>query len=142
LDISKVYTFTKLRTLLSIDGLGIMKILKLVDFFGSIDNLFASENDHLLNSNKITPHLIQKLLLAQQRYKSNNSVYENEIEQVEKIGAKIITYWDNQYPQQLKNIYYPPLILYVIGELTENDFQSISIPLISSNFHEVKQGNP
>ena len=69
----------------------------------------------------------EKLLSAQQQFKTVKSIYENEIEQVENIGAKVITYWDDQYPQQLKNIYYPPLILYVLGDLTENDSQSISI---------------
>lgn len=127
MEISKVYSFIKLRTLLSIDGLGIMRILKLVEFFGSIENLFAIENEHLLNSDKITPNLTQKLLLAQHKYKTVFSIYEKEIEQVEKIGANIVTYWDKQYPQQLKNIYYPPLILYVLGNLTKDDFQSISI---------------
>jgi len=127
LEISKVNSFIKLRTLLSVDGLGIMKILKLVDIFGSIDNLFTIDTRESRSNDKISTKLLHKLLLAQQKYKETFSIYENEIEQVENIGAEIITYWDIQYPQQLKNIYYPPLILYVLGDLTENDSQSISI---------------
>ena len=127
MEISKVNSFIKLRTLLSIDGLGIMSILKLVDMFGSIDNLFATEPASSLSNVKISSKLFHKLQLAQQKYNTVFSLHENEIGQIEKIGGKIITYWDNQYPQQLKNIYYPPLILYVLGDLDENDSQSISI---------------
>jgi len=127
LEISKVNSFIKLRTLLSIDGLGIMKILKLVEIFGSIDNLFTIDARSTISSDKISSNLFQKLLLAQQKYRTQFSIYENEIEQMENNGAKIITYWDNQYPQQLKNIYYPPLILYTLGNLIASDFQSISI---------------
>ena len=127
MDISKINSFIKLRTLLSVDGLGIMKILKLVDIFGTIDNLFTIDVKSTTSNNKISSHLFQKLKLAHQKYATDCSIYEDEIEDVEKIGAKIITYWDDQYPQQLKNIYFPPLILYVLGDLTENDSQSISI---------------
>lgn len=127
MEISKVNSFIKLRTLLSVDGLGIMKILKLVDIFGSIDNLFIIDTSSPTSNDKNSSKLIQKLELARQKYKTAFSIYENEIEQVENIGAKIITFWDNEYPQHLKNIYYPPLILYVLGDITENDSQSISI---------------
>lgn len=127
MEISKVNSFIRLRTLLSVDGLGIMKILKLVEIFGSIEKLFTIDPGLSISNYKISSNLFQKLLLAQRKYRSLIPIYESEVEQVEKIGAKIITYWDNQYPQQLKNIYYPPLILYVLGDLTQNDSQSISI---------------
>lgn len=127
MEISKVNLFLQLRTLLSIDGLGIMKILKLVDLYGSVDSLFSTATKPKVLHNQISPNLLNKLHLAQQRYIVTNSKYENEIERMEQFGAKIITYWDKDYPQQLKHIYYPPLILYVFGNLTENDFQSISI---------------
>lgn len=127
MDISEVNSFIKLRTLLSVDGLGIMSILKLADLFGSIDNLFIVETWSSESKDKISSKLLQKLHLAQQKYDSVFSLYEKEIEQVVKIGGKIVTYWDNKYPQLLKNIYYPPLILYILGNVIDNDSQSISI---------------
>ncbi len=33
----------------------------------------------------------------------------------------IVTWWDNEYPQLLKEIYYPPTLLYVQGQLQVND---------------------
>ncbi len=127
MEIEKINLFTKLKTLLSIDGLGIMRILKLVEVFGSIDNLFSLKHDVLFNSNKLTPNLAEKLLLAQQKYLNNPTLCEKEIAANERIGAQIITYWDKEYPQQLKNIYYPPLILYILGKIENSDSQSISV---------------
>lgn len=39
---------------------------------------------------------------------------------LDKINAKIVTYWDDEYPELLRNIYFPPLLIYVIGEM-KND---------------------
>ncbi len=44
-----------------------------------------------------------------------------ELEYVEKNNIKIISYFDNEYPKQLKQIQYPPIILYVKGNLKEMD---------------------
>ena len=105
MKISEVNSFIKLRTLLSVDGLGIMSILKLVEILGSIDNLFTFEVGSSQSKDGISSKLLQKLQLAQKKYDTIFSLYEKEIEQIEKIGGKIITYWDNQYPKHLKNIY-------------------------------------
>ena len=43
------------------------------------------------------------------------------------MGARIVTVWDNTYPSILKKIYDPPLLLYVIGEFTEQDNYAISV---------------
>ena len=43
--------------------------------------------------------------------------WEREMERAEKMGVKIVTEADDEYPQQLRNIPSPPLALYVAGSV-------------------------
>lgn len=50
-----------------------------------------------------------------------------ELELVERFGAKIVTRNSREYPRELKEIYNPPIVLYVWGELTEKDHRAMSV---------------
>lgn len=52
---------------------------------------------------------------------------EIQLEAAHKSNARIITIWDEQYPELLKNIPYPPIILYVAGGLQDADKISIGV---------------
>jgi DNA processing protein len=52
---------------------------------------------------------------------------EKEISLAEKRNVKIITRLDEDYPEQLKNIYSPPLVLYIQGNLPVKDEPAIAI---------------
>lgn len=88
MKISEVNSFNRLRTLLSVDGLGIMSILKLVEIFGSIDNVFTLENHSSSTKKKVSSNLMQKLQIAKGKYVSDQDLYKNEIEQMEKLVVK------------------------------------------------------
>lgn len=123
----RINNFTKIRALLDLEGIGVVKLLKLVDVFGSINNVFSCDKESLIIEGKLSKVLSERVY---QQIKTNNSSfqkYEQEIAIIEKLDGKIVTYWDKEYPQQLKNIYYPPLILYMLGTYEENDIQAISI---------------
>jgi DNA processing protein len=42
-------------------------------------------------------------------------------------GFEILTYWDEDYPNLLKEILHPPAILYILGKMSKADSFSISI---------------
>ncbi|MDB5033277.1 MAG: processing protein [Chlorobi bacterium] len=44
-----------------------------------------------------------------------------------KLGAAIIQFWDDRYPDALRQIYAPPITLYVMGEIQEGDARAIAI---------------
>jgi len=44
-----------------------------------------------------------------------------------KVNGSIISFWDKEYPEQLKNIYDPPVLLFVRGKLSPNDNYSIAV---------------
>ena len=79
----------------------------------------------------MTPDIIRKLLLYASikeggdysriiRYiHENNFPPDEEIEQADKfIKSGYITYLDEEYPQELKRIYRPPLVLYYYGDIS------------------------
>src|SRR5262249_41457200 len=52
---------------------------------------------------------------------------EAELQRIEKSGVKVVCRDDAGYPKNLREIYDPPLVLYVKGELTECDALAIAI---------------
>lgn len=50
-----------------------------------------------------------------------------QIEEAEKHEATILHFWNDGYPERLRQIYSPPIALYVAGTLTEEDARSIAI---------------
>ena len=49
------------------------------------------------------------------------------LEKTERIGAQIMTYWDDDYPYLLREIYDPPLMLWIKGDRSVLDTNAISI---------------
>ncbi|MDR0926185.1 MAG: DNA-processing protein DprA [Ignavibacteria bacterium] len=60
-------------------------------------------------------------------YKQLSNEAAEQIALAEKNDIQIVTYWDDAYPQLLKEIDDPPIVLYVKGTLQQSDALSISI---------------
>ena len=57
----------------------------------------------------------------------DSAALEAEISSASKLGLKIITLFDQEYPENLKNISGAPLVLYCLGSLTKQDSCAIAI---------------
>lgn len=49
------------------------------------------------------------------------------LEKTERIGAELMTYWDDDYPRLLREIYDPPFLLWIKGDRTVLDNDSLAI---------------
>lgn len=49
------------------------------------------------------------------------------MEKTEEIGAELMTYWDDDYPRLLREIYDPPILLWIKGDRTVLDNDSLAI---------------
>lgn len=116
-----------LRLLLSIDGVGPVKIRNLLARFSNIHDIFSSDFAYLTSIDGIQPKIAKSILNVKQTSSSIRNDIERELLELEKIRAKIITIWDSEYPPILKKIYDPPIILYYLGELKPEDDFAISI---------------
>jgi len=52
---------------------------------------------------------------------------EEQFSLLNKVNGTIVSFWDDNYPLHLKNIYDPPILLFVRGKLHINDNYSIAI---------------
>ena len=100
-----------LLALHSIDGLGPIRLKKVLDHFE--DPKLAWEADGK-NLRELGIPEITCQLLGETRRKLIPDEY---LESVEKAGLKWMTIFDDDYPKLLKQIYDPPLVFYYIGEI-------------------------
>ena len=111
-----------LLTLSSIRGVGPNKLRALIGRFGTtLDILYASESDLTAVSgiDSITAKKIKNVRV--------NSFAKDQLTKTREYDARLITFWDEQYPEQLKEIYDPPAYLFVRGRLEKSDKFSLAI---------------
>lgn len=104
-----------------IPSIGIKRILKLHNWFGSLADAWQAKESDLHRAGleeKPTQHLLNH------RQKINLNA---EMEKVERVKASLITMLDVNYPELLKEIDSPPAVLYVRGTLSPADRLSISV---------------
>lgn len=95
-----------------ISGIGAARFEALSSHFGSPSAVLNASLDEIAAVRGISMTLAEKIA----SWKKDID-YQAEIEFAEKGGAKIITKFDPEYPAPLKDIYDPPICLYVRGEL-------------------------
>jgi len=93
-----------------IPGFGFKRIKKLFDMFSDFEKIWN------LNFNEIKNVLGENLakIFTTNRDKIN---LDQEIKKYEKLNIQIINFFDNNYPQLLKEIYSPPIILFSRGNI-------------------------
>jgi DNA processing protein len=115
--------FEALVLLNTIPSLGSISITRLLEYFSKPKKVFDADKDALLRVEGLTIKKIEAIKKAKQ----NISSIEREISLAKENKIQILTILDKQYPENLKNIYDPPPVLYVKGELLDCDYNSIAI---------------
>src|SRR5262245_18971571 len=97
--------------LIMIRGIGPRTATQLIDPVGSPAQVFAASRLSL-EKEGLKPGTVQELHDSEILEKANA-----EIERLERLGAVVITLEDEEYPPLLREIYDPPIALYVRGDL-------------------------
>ena len=117
---------TNVRDLLrlsSVPRIGPLKIRALVSHFKDpAEVLNASARDLI----KI-PGIEKKLASNIVHHKDGEAFADEQLRRANKVGARIVTLWDKEYPDILKKIYDPPPFLFVLGKLSSADRSPIAI---------------
>jgi len=106
----------------SIPGVGSKSCLKLVRHFGSVENVYQCSFSVLLASGLINERTARNI--SENR---NLDAINKYLKTVKENGIKVYTINDDEYPENLKNIYDPPPVLYVKGGLKKEDSLAVSI---------------
>jgi DNA processing protein len=110
-------------SLRNVSNLGIQKSKKLLEIFVSPLNIFNASPSELEAVKGIGPSIVCSIKEKDRLFKEA----EEEIEKVTKRGISIISLSDPSYPSLLKEIPDPPLVLYVKGNLTDKDRNSVAV---------------
>lgn len=112
----------RLLILNMIEDLGSIRTQSLLEHFGSLDRVFNAGEDELKRAEGIGPKIAPKIIQS-----IKDIDIKKELELVKRCGVKILTFLDKNYPKNLKNIYDPPVVLYVKGEILPVDDAAIAI---------------
>ena len=108
MDDTSYNKFVKLRTLLSIEGIGPVRVLNLINKFNSIDTIFELSKSDLKDVESINSNLADRIVAGIKNLNSIQKQLDRELEKLEKLNANVILFSDDDYPELLKRIYFPP----------------------------------
>ncbi len=117
----------QLKQLHSIEGIGPQKILSLLGKFQSIEQILNASFNELLLVEGISKTLALKIIKSNESQHIISDELEKELNALDKINANVITFLDESYPSQLKNIYFPPIFLYYKGNIELIGTSSVAI---------------
>ena len=105
-----------------IPGLGSRSFLKLREHFGSAEAILKASLSALREVPDIRRDLAKRIV------ETRDSVnVGRELELVEKFGARVLPCWSEEYPEPLRHIHSPPILLYVRGELQKTDALAVAV---------------
>ncbi|MDK2821955.1 MAG: processing protein [Clostridia bacterium] len=103
-------------------GLGIRRVLRLIEFFGTAKAAWYANESELLKVKGLGKTLVTSLI-----YWRRKKEPERIIEELNHKGIKVVTLIDKEYPIELKRIYDPPPVIYWRGKQLPNKGLKIAI---------------
>ena len=104
-----------------VEGLGFKKLERLLAVFKNTSGILKAKKSELLAVGGIDKNLAENITGL------DKSKLSKELRIMEKVGVRTVSIFDNDYPENLKNIYSPPIILYVKGEIRPEDTDAVAI---------------
>lgn len=105
----------------NVKGLDLRKLEKLLSVFQDASRILKAKKSELLAVNGIDKNLAEGIASLDKKKLSK------ELQMMDKLGVKAVGVFDEDYPENLKTIYSPPIILYVKGEIRPEDRDAIAI---------------
>lgn len=99
--------------------------LMLLEHFGTPENIFYAEEEEYLLVPGMTPKLAEPL-----KDKSTEEA-DRILGDCERLGLRVLTMQDADYPVRLRNIYEPPCLLYVKGRLPAID-EEVAVAMVGT----------
>lgn len=104
-----------------VKGIGPVRFKTLVDAFGSPEAAWNASPEAMAQAG-----LSRKIVTAFQRLRKDVSL-EQVWERLQSLNVQVLTWDDESYPRNLKEIDQPPPVLYVRGSLTPEDEWAVAI---------------
>jgi len=118
-----MFSVRDLLELAFVPRIGPQKIRKLVAHFQSPAQVLQASPRDLIR----VPGIEKKLASNIVHNKGGARFADDQLKRVNRIGARIVTLWDADYPELLKKTYDPPVLLFVLGKFNPRDRHSLAI---------------
>ena len=105
-----------------IEGVGPVRARSLIDFFGDAPKILSASKSDLLRVRNIGEDTAENIANWEKSVD-----LAGELKRVADYGCHVVISADENYPASLREIYDPPLVLYVKGELTGRDKNGIAM---------------
>jgi DNA processing protein len=113
----------ELLRLSSVPRIGPQKIRALVAHFKTSDNVFHASAHELI----AVPGIDKKLASNILHHTTGEKFADEQLKRLNKLGGRIVTLWDKEYPDLLRKIYDPPALLFILGKFKEVDARSLAL---------------
>jgi DNA processing protein len=105
-----------------IEGVGPVRVRQLLNHFGDVTAVFRASRNEILAVRGIGREVGESITNWEK-----NVDLAGELKRVEEYGCHIVTQEDENYPELLREIYDPPIVLYVKGDLRPSDKNGVAI---------------
>ncbi|MDA8219875.1 MAG: DNA-processing protein DprA [Dehalococcoidales bacterium] len=102
-------------------GVGPIKTKRLYDYFGSLAQAWQARASELAAAG-LESRALEAVLAARERVSP-----AREVDLLHQRGVRAITLADEDYPERLRQIYAPPAVLYVHGEIIPGDELAVAV---------------
>jgi DNA processing protein len=104
-----------------IPGIGPVRVRRLLDYFGDLESAWSAPSAELSRAG-LDQRAVEALTSRRGRID-----LEAESSKLARLGVALVTLDDPSYPERLRQIYGPPIVLFVRGELRPTDDLAIAI---------------
>ncbi len=105
-----------------IDHVGPVRLRQLLEFFGDPVAILAASKSKL----RLVQGIGQDTADAIASWEKTVDL-KAELQRIEEFGCRIVTQQDEEYPELLRQIYDPPIVLYAKGEMTAKDKNAVAM---------------
>ncbi|HWX22674.1 MAG TPA: DNA-processing protein DprA [Candidatus Binatia bacterium] len=105
-----------------IDGIGPVRVRQLLEHFGEAPAILGASRQQLLQVHSIGEETANAITSWEKTID-----LKAELKRIEEFGCRIVTQGDPEYPELLRQIYDPPIVLYVKGDLLPKDKNSVAM---------------
>lgn len=106
-----------------VETMGAVHAKKLYAYTGSFEAIYNMKKDDLNRLEFLSERQKESLLAARTELEKRM----RELEQMGETGMRMILLEDEAYPSRLRNLYDPPMWLFVLGQLPDDTIPSVSI---------------
>lgn len=105
-----------------VDGIGFKRFQRLIKRLGSGINVWNATKEQLLDVYGLNEKVVNSIIKSR-----NPDTLDEWVEELEEHDIRFYSFFHSQYPTLLKEIFNPPMGIYVKGEIPDDNIERVSI---------------